>query len=110
MININTFQKEIVKRLAPLRPERIILFGSYAQGTATDDSDLDLYVVTHDDTVPGCWKEHKDIYLSVSRRIRDLRGQVSIDLIVHTRKMHEKFMQLNSYLSREIIQKGRQLL
>ena len=110
MVDIQAIQKEIVKRLMPLQPERVILFGSYAEGTATNDSDLDLYVVTHDETVPENWTEQKELYLRVSRRIRDLRGQVPIDLIVHTRKMHEKFMQLNSYLSREIIQKGRRLL
>ena len=27
------------------RPERIILFGSYARGTATDSSDVDLLVI-----------------------------------------------------------------
>jgi predicted nucleotidyltransferase len=30
-------------------PERIILFGSYANGTATDDSDVDLVVVINTD-------------------------------------------------------------
>lgn len=28
-----------------VHPSRILLFGSYAEGTATDDSDLDLLVV-----------------------------------------------------------------
>ena len=27
------------------QPEKIYLFGSYANGTATDDSDIDLFVV-----------------------------------------------------------------
>ncbi len=30
------------------QPEKIILFGSYAKGTATEDSDVDLVVVTRD--------------------------------------------------------------
>lgn len=29
-----------------IAPEQIILFGSYAEGRATDDSDLDLLVIT----------------------------------------------------------------
>jgi len=28
-----------------LQPQRIVLFGSYAEGAATDDSDTDLLVV-----------------------------------------------------------------
>jgi predicted nucleotidyltransferase len=38
---------EIRKRIVDaLAPERVILFGSYAEGRATADSDLDLLVVT----------------------------------------------------------------
>ncbi len=32
--------------LAPLHPEKVILYGSYAWGQPTEDSDIDLYVVT----------------------------------------------------------------
>ena len=38
---------EMVKKIAQrFNPERIILFGSYARGEATEDSDLDLLVVS----------------------------------------------------------------
>ena len=37
---------EIIKRLvARFHPEKIVLFGSYAHGSATPDSDVDLLVV-----------------------------------------------------------------
>jgi len=37
---------EFVDRIArEFDPERVILFGSYADGTATEDSDVDLLVV-----------------------------------------------------------------
>ncbi|MBI2190740.1 MAG: nucleotidyltransferase domain-containing protein [Planctomycetes bacterium] len=37
---------EVSERIArEFRPERIILFGSYADGTASTDSDVDLLVV-----------------------------------------------------------------
>ncbi len=39
---IRRVSDEIVRRF---RPERIILFGSYAYGTPTEDSDVDLLVV-----------------------------------------------------------------
>ena len=39
--------REIVERIVgTLAPERAILFGSYAEGRATADSDLDLLVIT----------------------------------------------------------------
>ena len=45
MINIEKTKKDIVEALKPLEPEMVILFGSYAYGTPTKDSDLDICVV-----------------------------------------------------------------
>ena len=39
---IDQFAFEIAKRFAP---EKIVLFGSQARGTATDDSDVDMLVI-----------------------------------------------------------------
>ena len=44
MIDIETIKSQIVKALMPLEPEKIILFGSYAYGTPTEDSDLDICI------------------------------------------------------------------
>lgn len=46
MVDIEELKQEILERLRPLDPERVILFGSYAHGNPTEDSDIDLYVVT----------------------------------------------------------------
>lgn len=45
MVDIKKIQSEIVERLKSLQPEKIILFGSYAMGNATEDSDIDLFIV-----------------------------------------------------------------
>ncbi len=57
MQNIEEIKSEIIKRLKTLNPEKIILFGSYAYGTPTKDSDIDLYIVTKDDFIPQSFKE-----------------------------------------------------
>ena len=41
-------KKQIVEKLMPLKPEKIILFGSYAYGEPNEDSDLDICVVEKD--------------------------------------------------------------
>lgn len=45
MVDIEELKQEIVEHLKPLNPEKIILFGSYAYGTPTEDSDIDLFLV-----------------------------------------------------------------
>ena len=106
MLNIENIKVEIVKRLEPLNPDKIILFGSYAYGTPHQDSDIDLYVVTNDDFIPQSFKESMSIKLKISRAIKDLQKIIPIDIITHTKKMHERFVELNSSFSREILQNG----
>ena len=105
-IDINKIKKEILERLLPIHPEKIILFGSYAYGNPDEDSDIDLYVVTNDDFIPENYEEQNTIYMQVSRRIRDLKENISIDIIIHTKQMHRKFLKLNSRFARKIIKNG----
>lgn len=45
MVDIEIVKHEIVERLKSLDPDKIILFGSYAYGTPTEESDIDLFLV-----------------------------------------------------------------
>ena len=100
---------EILERLKPLNPYKIILFGSYAYGSSNEDSDIDLYIVTNDDFMPKTWREKANITLQYSKKIRDLQKIIPIDLIVHTKVMYEKFKKLNSSFYRDNISKGKLL-
>lgn len=110
MLDITQLKQDILHRLEPLNLEKIILFGSYAYGTPTEESDLDLYVVTNDDFVPQTWREKMNVVRNVSKHLRDIREHVAIDLVVHTKAMNHRFRELNSSFSREIYQKGEVLL
>jgi predicted nucleotidyltransferase len=48
MIDIDKLKDEIVQRLKPLNPNKIILFGSYAYGTPNNESDIDLFLLKDD--------------------------------------------------------------
>ena len=48
MIDIEKIKDEIIERLKPLKPDKIILFGSYAYGTPNEDSDIDLFIIKND--------------------------------------------------------------
>lgn len=45
MVSIDTIRDLSNRIAAEFAPDRIILFGSYAYGTASDDSDVDLLVI-----------------------------------------------------------------
>lgn len=45
MVDIENIKPEIIESLKPLKPDKIILFGSYAYGTQDEDSDIDLFLL-----------------------------------------------------------------
>jgi predicted nucleotidyltransferase len=103
-------RSQISESLKPVHPEKVILFGSYAWGQPTEDSDIDLYVVTQDDFVPATWRQRRDIVRGISDRILDLRTRYPIDLLVHTKPMHREFIERRSSFARQIMSKGARLL
>ena len=92
----------IVNRLKEINPDKVILFGSYAWGEPHEDSDLDIIVVTNEDIMPKNYNEKMEIYLKVSTLLSEFKKQAPIDLVVHTRAMHNKFLKLGSAFSKEI--------
>ena len=109
MLDIEQIKEEIVQRLKPLNPTKVILFGSYAYGTPTKDSDIDLYVVTNDDFMPKNWREKSQVYLKIADTLDDIMAQTAVDLIVHTKQMYQKFKELNSSFYKHDIQRGQVL-
>lgn len=99
----------LVEKLKSTQPEKIILFGSYAYGSPNENSDLDILVVTSDDSIPSNFSEKSEIYLKISKSISDIKTKFPIDLLVHTKAMHQKFIELNSLFARELLTKGKVL-
>jgi predicted nucleotidyltransferase len=76
-IVIEQWLPEAVERIrATVHPEQIVLFGSYAHGTPTPDSDVDLLVILD---APGTRAER---YQTIAAALRPRR--FAVDLIVRT--------------------------
>lgn len=105
--NIDNILNEIKNRLVSEGVEKLILFGSYADGIPGEDSDIDLLVVTSDKLMPRNFAEKSGVYLRIARKIDEIRRQIPIDLIVHTHAMHQKFIEMDSLFSREVLNRGR---
>ncbi|MEA3332549.1 MAG: nucleotidyltransferase domain-containing protein [Pseudomonadota bacterium] len=110
MIDIEKIKSELVEKLKIIDLERVILFGSYVYGNPGEDSDIDLYVVTKDNTLPKTFKEKMDVKLKVSHQLRDFKKKYDVDLIVHTRPMFDKFARKNTLFFKEIFGKGERIL
>jgi len=106
MQNDNIYIQQLKESLSQLNPYLVLLFGSYAYGTPHKDSDLDLFVVLNDHSMPKTFKERQSLYLKVSPYTRPVAKQVPIDLMVFTIPMYEQFKTVNSVFSKEILDKG----
>jgi predicted nucleotidyltransferase len=93
---------QIVDRLVrAIAPEKIVLFGSYAYGTPTSDSDVDLLVVLDR---PGPRGER---YLTVAQQLRP--RLFPIDLLVRTPEEVHQALAGGDFFMREILTRGRVL-
>ncbi|MEW5871723.1 MAG: nucleotidyltransferase domain-containing protein [Chloroflexota bacterium] len=91
--------RELIARIADkFRPQRIILFGSYAYGEPRPESDVDLLVVM--DTP---LREAQQA-LQIRQHVNPLFG---VDILVYTPSRLEERLKLGDSFLREITEKGR---
>jgi predicted nucleotidyltransferase len=76
MISSEQIQQAVERLIVAAKPSKVILFGSYARGDATDDSDLDLMVIEQE--VSNKFDEMV--------RLRNVMGDmgVGVDLLVYS--------------------------
>ncbi len=80
--------------------KQVILFGSYARGTVTEDSDVDMLVI-------GPFKG-RSVDKSVEIRMK-LRPGFPIDLLVRTPEKVRQRMEMGDDFMREILGEGKVL-
>ncbi len=97
MSAIRRFVREIVRRF---HPDRIILFGSYAYGTPTPDSDVDLLVVM-------VTRNQVEQVVRIDEAIEE-RG-FPLDLIVRTPRTWQQGVRSGDCLLQEITARGKVL-
>jgi predicted nucleotidyltransferase len=96
-----TLPKAVRRVARTLRPAKIILFGSYAYGTPTQDSDVDLLVVM--DTTASS----KERSWAVSQLL--IPRPFPVDILVRTPKEITQALDRRDFFIEEIITQGKVL-
>ncbi len=94
---IEEFGRRIGKEF---RPQRVILFGSFAQGRPTPDSDVDLLIITE--------FEGRPVDKSVEIRMK-VRPPFPVDLIVRTPEKVRERLAMGDNFMKEILAEGKVL-
>jgi len=94
--------EEILKRIVNnFKPEKVILFGSYAYGSPSQNSDLDLLIVVKNSNLPRYMR---------AREIRKfLWGITDIpkDILVYTQEEIDEWKKVKEAFITKIVEKGK---
>lgn len=82
------------------RPERVILFGSYASGNPDEDSDVDLLIVKETSERPF------ERLKRVERIVRDRSRRVPIDVLVLTPGELDRRLAAGDAFLNEVMRRG----
>lgn len=94
--------KEMADKIAKeYKPEKIILFGSYAWGHPTEDSDVDLFVIEESN------KPRRERQIELRSFL--FGSPFPYDVLVYDPKETEKRIQAGDFFIRDILNKGKVL-
>jgi len=82
MIDSNKINEIVFRITSKFNPDRIILFGSYANGTQKEDSDIDLLIIQDTDLPPQ--KRGFDIRMSL------IGLMMPFDILIYTKSEFEQ--------------------
>jgi len=94
---IDQVVEQIVEKF---KPQKIILFGSYARGNPRPESDVDLLVVMNEK------RRHKDITLEIHRHLNVMFG---LDLVVYTPKRLRERVKMGDWFVKDVLKEGKVL-
>ncbi|MCK6621532.1 MAG: nucleotidyltransferase domain-containing protein [Calditrichaceae bacterium] len=97
MVTMQQIKKLGLRIGEEFRPERVILFGSYAQGRPTPDSDVDLLIIAK--------FEGRPVDKSVEIRLK-VRPPFPVDLIVRTPEKVRERLAMGDAFIKEILTEG----
>jgi predicted nucleotidyltransferase len=98
--------EEMTERLKELKPYRVILFGSYANGNPTENSDLDILVVLDSEEIAKNLDEKIERDMPVSKMLININQKIAMDLITYTKAEYEYLIGQNDFFVKEINNTG----
>ena len=98
MIDIEALKPQIIERLLPLNPDKIILFGSYAYGVPNDHSDIDLFIEKN--------KLVNNLEAIAMVKLRDLMKKYKIGFDILTSTHEDILKREDPFYKIDILQRG----
>jgi len=98
--------EEMTDRLKEIKPYKVILFGSYANGNPTENSDLDVLVVLDSEEMSKSLDEKIKRDMPVSKMLLNINRKIAMDLITYSKAEYEYLIRQNDFFVKEINNTG----
>jgi len=101
--------EEMTRRLKELKPYKVILFGSYAKGNPTEDSDLDVAVILDSDDIVEKFTERMNRWRPIAKAVREIHYKIAMDIMVYSKAEIDYLMEKENDFVKELENTGRVL-
>ena len=98
--------QQLLDQIKQFDPEKVILFGSYAYGTPSNDSDIDLFVVKNIDN-----QDIRQIRIAIRRSLFNIvwNNKIEVDLFVDNEEHINYRINIGDKFYEELTTKGKVL-
>ena len=87
----------------------VILFGSVVKGNFDSESDIDLLIILDIDRIPATYEERMELRYKIRKSLREINREISLDLLVYTKKEFEIMKKEGNSFFNEINKTGRRI-
>jgi len=101
-----TIDKVVERIKNNFKVQEIIIFGSYANNTAGQESDLDIVVVLDEKGMAKNYSEKFERRRKVTRVLEDLRKKIPMDVLVYSSEEWKKLKLIDGSFIRDINSTG----
>ena len=106
-MDLDAVLDSLVVSLKPSDPYKIVLFGSHAKETSTENSDIDIMVILDNDHVAKTYQERLDKKVAVRNLVLEINRKIPLDMLVYSKEELNLVKQHGNYFIDEIEKTGR---
>jgi predicted nucleotidyltransferase len=106
-LEITSILNDLIDKLRDSDPYKIVLFGSYANGNETEDSDIDLMVILDNNDVSKTYEERQNKKLYIRKLVREINYRKALDILVYSKEELKKIKEYGNYFIDEIERTGK---
>ncbi|MDR0760376.1 MAG: nucleotidyltransferase domain-containing protein [Treponema sp.] len=106
-MDIDVILEKLVVSLRASDPYRIILFGSYANGSPDENNDIDLMVILDNDHISRTYEERLNKKIYIRSLLCEINRKIPLDILVYSKEELNLIKKHGNYFIDEVERTGK---